>query len=343
MHASVVILPDHEHVEWACMRSFGRTSEEARHGYASQSMPAACDAWQFPLVNSAWDPGANADTNDVTFVYPEGSYGGPPDARVELICTATGLFQRVPLYRLRDTRYMIVTLRVPRAQSHRYKFIVHGTARLDPANPQLEVTLAGEEWSRFFTWGFNQPVSFEPWEICILDRLTRHILPFNNAEARNYLKRVSANVVTNLYRLDDDVGATNYIDKLVAREERQHLETYHTCLEMIDRILRKRNPYEDPDRMQEAMYIELYEHLSESQPHYRTLLGNDGWDFERYKSPKHFLGLLRRHTWTGAFSHPKYGGNAGGTGWMYLSSRYPFEWGRITEAPLGQAVDGYRG
>ena len=45
-----------------------------------------------------------------------------------------------------------------------------------------------------------------------------------------------------------------------------------------------------------------------------------GWDYSRYQSPRFFLQLLRRHTYTGAFSHPKHGGNAGAAGWAYLAN-----------------------
>jgi hypothetical protein len=61
----------------------------------------------------------------------------------------------------------------------------------------------------------------------------------------------------------------------------------------------------------------------------------------------YFLSLIRRHTITGAFSHPKYGGNIGGAGWSYLQERYDiknenaqtvgnyFNWELALEKPLG--------
>jgi hypothetical protein len=68
-----------------------------------------------------------------------------------------------------------------------------------------------------------------------------------------------------------------------------------------------------------------------------------GWDYAAYGNPRFFLQLLRRHTFTGAFSHPKYGGNAAAAGWAYLEERFRddatgtsrFAWRRITEPPLG--------
>jgi hypothetical protein len=72
----------------------------------------------------------------------------------------------------------------------------------------------------------------------------------------------------------------------------------------------------------------------------------EGWDTDKYQSPRFFLTLLRRHTWLGAFSHPKYGGNAGGAGWAYLRDQFKgqnakpcFDWQRAIERPLGESVD----
>jgi hypothetical protein len=73
----------------------------------------------------------------------------------------------------------------------------------------------------------------------------------------------------------------------------------------------------------------------------------NGWDTSAYGSPAYFLKMLRRHTFTGAFSHPKYGGNSGAAGWAYLSERLRdpqtgvtfFDWPRITEPPLGNSTE----
>jgi hypothetical protein len=72
----------------------------------------------------------------------------------------------------------------------------------------------------------------------------------------------------------------------------------------------------------------------------------DGWDKAQYGSPNFFLQLLRRHTYTGAFSHPKYGGNAGAAGWAWLEDRFRgpgnescFNWQRAIEQPLGTSAD----
>ena len=45
-----------------------------------------------------------------------------------------------------------------------------------------------------------------------------------------------------VYDMDVTVGAVNYIDNILAREESHHLIDYQICLEQIDRVLRQRNP-----------------------------------------------------------------------------------------------------
>jgi hypothetical protein len=104
-------------------------------------------------------------------------------------------------------------------------------------------------------------------------------------------------------------------------------------------VLRQHDPYVEPADMPDGVYDDLYSQMaSDSVP---------GWDTSAYSSPSFFLKLLRRHTYEGAFTHPKYGGNVGAAGWAYLSERYTdpatgmtlFNWPRITEAPLGESTD----
>ena len=120
-----------------------------------------------------------------------------------------------------------------------------------------------------------------------------------------------------------------------------HLIDYRICLELIDGLLRARNPFVSPEQMPMQMYVDLYDQMA----------GNDvpGWDTARYRDPRYFLQLLRRHTLTGAFAHPRYGGNAAGSGWAYLGDRYRgqgggtlFDWRRSLEPPLGNDP-AYRG
>jgi hypothetical protein len=90
--------------------------------------------------------------------------------------------------------------------------------------------------------------------------------------------------------------------------------------------------------MPKEMYRDLYEQMATGSV--------PDWDYQRYNNPRYFLQLLRRHVFTGAFSHPKYGGNIGATGWAYLEEKYRddrgqtlFNWRRIIEKPLGVSAD----
>src|SRR5687768_17789482 len=97
----------------------------------------------------------------------------------------------------------------------------------------------------------------------------------------------------------------------------------------------------DPSVIARDQYVRLYDEMA---------AGNvPGWDYGRYDNPRFFLQLLRRHTLTGAFSHPRHGGNVLAAGWAYLQERYRdadgetlFNWRKAIEAPLGDNLD-YRG
>jgi hypothetical protein len=122
------------------------------------------------------------------------------------------------------------------------------------------------------------------------------------------------------------------------------LVDYKTCLRIIDRVLRQRNPYTEPSRMSRDYYFDLYNEMASNKV--------AGWDYSAYSNPQYFLYLLRRHVVTGAFCHPKYGGNAVAAGWAYLEERYTsapaapgrdpvtlFNWRRSLEVPLGVNKD----
>lgn len=347
----VEIIPkDPQYILNHCTKYLARDNTDERHDYldvyGGQPRARISEAWRFPMIDShdGTEEGAY-EWNDVTFVYSATGDTSLPGA-VELISTCNTLYEPIPLERVEDSIYWSCTLKIRKAQRYRYKFVIDGEPMLDPINPQTETLGTGEVWSSFFTWAYNQPISFERWEFAILDRLTRHILPFSSKEAQNFLVRgANDGNVGHLYRLDVSVGVANYIDNIVAREERHRLYAYKTCLEMIDAILRKRHPGKDPEFLEETSYVRLYDEMANSSPE----LFQDGWDRERYNDPRHFLNLLRRHAITGAFAHPKYGGNAGGMAWAYLGERYKtddgataFDWGQAIEAPLGASTE-YRG
>lgn len=345
-----VVKKDVQYVLNHCAKYLARDNADERHSplgiFQGQERARVSEAWRFPVIDShdGTEPDAY-EWNDVTFVWVL-RRDAPAPGKVEVITTCNSLYDPVPLARVEDSVYWSCTLKVRKGERHRYLFLVDETPTLDPINPQTQVLSNGETWSSCFTWAYNQPVSFERWEFIILDRLTRHILPFNSKDAINFQKRgANEGNVGHLYRLDISAGVSNYIDNVVAREERHRLYAYKTCLEMIDQILRRRHPGKDPEFLNESSYLRLYDEMANTS----SELFQDGWDRNRYNDPGHFLYLLRRHAITGAFAHPKYGGNPGGMAWAYLSEHYrtnsgdtAFDWRRSIERPLGVSSE-YRG
>src|SRR5581483_8020647 len=345
-----------------CAKYLARYNTDRRHAYGPPEVDAPRDrvaeAWRFPIIDT-YGGGADAvtdsktfgDYNDVTFIYAGANATSP--ANVSVIGTFATLYDPIPMRRAmwegEATRYWSVTYVIPKGQVHRYRFIVDGGEPVnDPVNPQEEALDNGAVWSRFFTDSFTSPIVLERWELDILYRLSTEILPFQTADSTNFLARFydhldrtsKESLYNNVYRLDASVGEVNCIDNILAREERQHLADYKICLRLIDRILRQRNPYMEPSRISREIYFDLYNEMASNQV--------QGWDYQTYSNPQYFLYLLRRHVATGAFCHPKYGGNAGAAGWAYLAERYTlpspapgqpgqtlFDWRRAMEMPLG--------
>lgn len=331
-----------------CTKYLARSNADERHSpqgiYDSQPRARIADCWRYPVIDSHHGTEADAyDWNDVTFVWH--ARDEAPGA-ISLLTTAHSLHELIPMQRVDNSDFWSVTLAVRKAERHRYLFRLDGSMTLDPINPQTEVSASGETWSSFFTWAYPQPITFERWEFTILDRLTRHILPANSSEQLNFLSREGQeNQVQHLFRLDISLGVANFIDKVVAKEERHHLYTYRTCLDMLDTVLRRRNGGTPPEAVEEGEYRRLYDEMR----FHSAALFVDGWNKERYKSPSFFLQVLRRHAMSGAFSHPKYCGNPSGLGWDYLGSRFrtdagatAFDWRQGMEAPLGTSNE-YRG
>jgi len=350
---------DDQYILNHCTKFLARDNTDPRHNFGQFSDDDArsrhCESWRFPIIDGYSD-GNDFDktytSNLVTFVYRH--QGSTLPKNVSVIGTFANLYEPIPLKPVKfvdeETGYYALQIVVPKGEFHTYKFIVDGQAILDPINPQRTMLDNGQFWSRFFTNLCTEPLSFETWEFVILDRLVDHILPFRTEEGQNFLNRYYKNELSRqdkevqyafAYRLDQSVGVVNFIDNLLAREENHHLIDYKICLGIINRILRQRNPFIEPRNMSKEMYIDLYNEMANNSV--------NGWDYDQYNSPLYFLRLLRRHTFTGAFSHPKYGGNVGATGWAYLSERYRdqngktlFDWRRAIEKPLGLNSD-YRG
>lgn len=335
-----------------CTTYLARQNADQRHnfgfGHYADGDPRGRirEPWRFPIVDTCADPpdGADrADLNDITFVY----CAVTTSPSVAVTGTFTNIYDPIPLRCVRfldeDTIYYAVTVPVLRQQVFRYKFIVDGEIQLDPINPQTTRLDNGILWSRFFTWECTQPIVFERWELTLVARLCNHILPFRTREGQRFLSHFYEGLDTEArlglqrraYRLDDSAGAAMYIDHILAREESHHLVDYRKCLRQLDRILRQRDPNHEPGDASKDLYINLYEELAANQV--------NGWDVSDYGRPRHFLDLLRRHAFTGAFAHPKYGGNVAATGWAYLEQELTsggvsiFDWGQSLEQPLGRS------
>ena len=357
---ATVVQRDDVYILNYCTKSVARDNTDARHNYGQYSpgdtRASIAEAWRFPVIDSYYDRRSYENSyafNTVTFVFVNTN----DTARdVAVIGTFSDLVTPIPMPRVGDSVYCAVSVAVPKGQVHRYRFVVDGKTTIDPVNPQRVTTPEGTQWSRFFTQYCTDIISFERWELTLLLRLTDHILPFRTIEGQRFLNIYLNNVdrqskdtqYARAYRLDQPIGVVNFIDKILAREESHRLTDYKVCLELIDRVLRQRDPYEEPAEMPISMYDDLYNQMAQDT-------GVQGWDYSRYSSPRYFLQLLRRHTYTGAFSHPKYGGNAGAAGWAYLahnladpvtgalpsaeSQTTAFDWSRALEKPLGRSPE----
>lgn len=343
---------DADYVLNRCAKYLGRWVQDYRHTYSTDGTQRPADniaeAWRFPIVDtyaggaaSVTSPDDFADYNDVTFVFA-GKDSQTPGS-VSVLCTLTGFQSEIPLKQVSSldspSRYWSVTFVVPKGQQHLYCFLVDGIRQNDPINPVVTKQDNGVLWSQFYTEDFAEPLVLERWEIELLSRLTSTIAPFHTGEAQNFLQRfyynldlaTKLNQFSDVYRLDNSVGEVNYIDNILAREERHRLIDYKICLSLIDAVLRQRNPYTEPAKMSSETYDALYDQMAANNV--------PGWDTQKYGSPQYFLYLLRRHVAIGCFSHPKYGGNTNGAGWAYLGEKYPFDWRRAIEKPLGNNND----
>lgn len=352
-----ILEKDDEYVLNHCTKYLARDNTEPLHNFgqytSGDDRASICEAWRFPIIDGYSD-GINFDQgylfNRVTFVYYQESF---KPQHVGVVGTFANLYKPIPLepvlFEGMETGYYAVTIVVPKGEIHTYKFLIDNQITLDPINPQRAILEDGEVWSRFFTNLCTEPLCFERWEFIILDRLVDHILPFQTQEGENFLKRYVDHLTRQeksvqyayAYRLDQSVGVVNFIDNLLAKEESHRLIDYKICLQQIDRILRQQNLYVEPRQMPKEMYTDLYSEMANNNV--------NGWNYNQYTSPEFFLKLLRRHTFTGAFSHPKYGGNVGAVSWAFLEERYKdetgktlFDWRRAIEKPLGVSSE-YRG
>jgi hypothetical protein len=293
------------------------------------------ESWRFPIVESyraGHDAGADYRVNRVTFVWRAAS--ADDGKAVAVIGGFDNLWDTTPLEPVMfdgaPTSYRAVTVLVPKGQIHTYKFMMDGQSVLDPINPRRTVLDNGVEWSHFFTDECVSPVSFESWELAILIRLTNEILPFTSPDSSRFMdlyyftaeQQARETAFHQAFRLEQPIGAVNFIDKLVAREERHRLIDYKICLRLIDGVLRARFPGLTPAEVSKDAYQTLYKQMASDAV--------DGWD----------------NTYCGAFSHPRHGGNVGAAGWAWLEDNFRgpndancFDWRRSIEQPLGASTD----
>lgn len=328
--------PFREHAASLTAKSFARdTDAEPLHAYNGVEAPGDsakyAEAWRFPAVEP-WDDRAQTEPgewNAVTFTLPQAEEQAKTPS---FVC---GLpfsnLRTVPLHWLPECSLAAATVIIPAGRSYDYLFRRGDELFCDPVNPRRRHTLHGQEVSTFFTDFCFQPVTLRLREAELLRRITNHILPFSTREDELFIQNPGGGPQNLLSRqvqhLDHAVGVVNYIDKLLAREERHHLQDYRICLAEIDRILRLRNPYFEPVLMDVNAFRQLNAEMADNRV--------PEWNHAVYSDPSYFLFLLRRHTWTGAFSHPKYGGNVGAMGWHWLAGRFPFRWDLAVEKPLG--------
>lgn len=326
--------------EWALP-----SGETRRHDYLGGRAPGEAgrhsEAWRFPFVEAHYQADEsreeNALWNEVTFVYA--SSPTQPLPAVTVVGLPEPTLREVTLPQIENSIYRAATVLLRAGRVYDYQLVIGGVPQPDPINPQRRTLPNGEEVSTFFTLGCFAPVILEPWERSLIARLTQHILPFNSREEELFQLRPGSgsakSLSAQLHKFDHGIGVANYIDKLLAREERHHLVSYKSCLAQINRILRTREPFLEPRDIPEQTYVTLYRQMAS---------GNTvpDWNYQLYDNPGYFLFLLRRHVWTGAFSHPKYGGNANGFGWLWLSDQFPFAYESALETPLGTNAS-YRG
>jgi hypothetical protein len=329
---AVVLPPDDSHTLDLCAKHLARLNTDLRHSYnghlIGNSRARFSEGWRFPVIESDSQPGSN----QVTFVWRREMDEARPDS-VTLLGTFTAMYARVPLQEIPGSIYWHATLRIPKKTCHRYLFEVDGRLEQDRVNPQTEKDDDGRTWSRFFTEYATKPLVLQAHERLLLNRFVQHILPFRTQAAEEFLRAPGNPLPKSVHRLDQAVGVLNFIDKLLAREEAHNLPDYQICLREIERLLRLREPYFEPHLVPKPVFQQLYEEMKGSVP---------GWNTNVYGNPSHFLRMVRRHAFLGAFAHPKYGGNAMGLGWRFLEERFRdkqgntvFDWRKALEKPLG--------
>ncbi len=236
-----------------------------------------CEAWRFPVVDSHYD-GVSVESsyayNDVTFVY-DGA--GLPTESVEVVGSFGDLFAPVPRAQCDSSvRTPASTRDAESAQGAGAHLQVRGRRALparsgEPAaiGCRQRTTLvavfhrclpgatgAEPPGARGARQAGHTPASVPPGRE-----------PAVYPGGLHKLDRAGRGEEFPLgYRLDEEVGTVNYIDKVLARPPEQHnADDYHTCLPIIDGLLRARAGGKDPLQLPIEDYAQLYGEMATDQ------------------------------------------------------------------------------
>ena len=295
-----------------------------------------------PIIDSY--PKDSKNFNQVTFIYlnKDSDHG-----EIKLTGDFDSLFKKHQLHPVffnsTPTRFSAITLKLPVKRLFRYQFFVNNIFVTDPLNALFKNLDNKVTWSIFFTDNYKTAIIFEQWEIEILKRLVSYILPFKTDEFKQFVnthsKQFNNKTMSLVSQINYDIGTVNFIDKLIARNERHHIDDYKICIKEIKRVLLSLNPFQEPCDMDEYFYEKIYQIMDSNDFNF--------WDKTLYQKPSYFLKTLRRHIITAAVSHPKYGGNTDALGWKFLDSLLQdsddtnagFDWRRSLEPSLGTNND----
>jgi len=294
----------------------------------------------FPVIETTKSKNHQNTFNHVNFVYFADS---KDKINIYLIGDFDYLYKKRKLHQIflndSPTRFWAITLKLPIGNLFYYKFLVNNKLVTDPLNTLSKTLDNNIEWSVCFTHYYKNAIVFEKWEWVILQRLVSYLLPFKTDEFDTFVNKHQGqfnNMTRSLVsQLNYDIGCVNFIDKLIAKDERHHIIDYKLCLKEIKRILLLLNQFQEPGEMDEYFYQRVYE----------IMINTDFslWDKSRYEEPDYFIKVLRRHIITAAFSHPKYGGNTLALGWQFLNALLKennednagYDWRQAIEKPLG--------
>lgn len=308
----------------------------------------------FPVVETYYTTATNNEKNNaeksrekrysrVTFVYSASLTNKKKQNSIYLIGNFDALYKKKKMHQVffdeSPTRFWAITLKLPTNHLYKYRFLVNNSFIIDPLNTLAKDSDNNIKWSLFFTDYYKTAVILEKWELEILQRLTAYILPFKTNEFTTFVNQQQSqfnnSTKTQISQLNYDVGCVNFIDKLIAKDEPQHIITYKICLKEIKRVLVMLNSFQEPKNMDDTFYQRIYQIMNKKD---FTI-----WNKDIYEDPSYFLKVLRRHIITATFSHPKHGGNTNALGWQFLDSvlsdgkheNAGYDWQQAMEKPLG--------